>query len=47
MNLGQQNLENLPDEALHFRVPAVAGRLAGLRHALALWADRIGLSDEG
>lgn len=46
MNLGHHNLENLSDEALHFRVPAVAGRLAGLRHALAQWASRIGLTDE-
>lgn len=46
MNLGHHNLENLPDEALHFRVPAVAGRLAGLRHALAQWAARVGLTDE-
>jgi serine/threonine-protein kinase RsbW len=31
---------------LHFRVPAVAGRLAELRHALAEWASRVGLADE-
>lgn len=46
MNLGQQNLDDVPDGDLHFRVPAVAGRLAGLRHALAEWATRAGLSDE-
>lgn len=46
MNLGQQNLDDVPDGDLHFRVPAVAGRLAGLRHALAEWASRAGLSDE-
>ncbi|MFI7676287.1 ATP-binding protein [Actinophytocola sp. NPDC049390] len=46
MNLGQQNLDNLPTEDLHFRVPAVATRLAVLRHALAQWAARVGLSDE-
>lgn len=46
MNLGQQNLDNRPAEDLHFRVPAVAGRLAALRHALAQWAARVGLSDE-
>ena len=46
MNLGQQNLDDNPEGELHFRVPAVAGRLAGLRHALAVWAARIGLSDE-
>ncbi|GAB1515575.1 ATP-binding protein [Actinophytocola sp. KF-1] len=46
MNLGHQNLDNLPAEDLHFRVPAVAGRLAGLRRELAQWAARVGLSDE-
>lgn len=46
MNLGQQNLDDVPDGDLHFRVPAVATRLAGLRHALAEWASRVGLSDE-
>lgn len=48
MNLGQQDLEDddVPEGDLHFRVPAVAGRLAGMRHALAQWATRVGLSDE-
>lgn len=46
MNLGQQNLDDVPEGDLHFRVPAVAGRLAGLRHVLAVWAGRVGLSDE-
>lgn len=46
MNLGQQDLDDVPQGDLHFRVPAVAGRLAGLRHALAVWASRVGLSDE-
>lgn len=46
VNLGQQNLDDVPEGELHFRVPAVAGRLAGLRHALAQWAARVGLSDE-
>jgi serine/threonine-protein kinase RsbW len=46
VNLGQQDLDDVPQGDLHFRVPAVAGRLAGLRHALAVWASRIGLSDE-
>lgn len=30
---------------LHVRVPAVAGRLTGLRHALAEWAKRAGLDE--
>ena len=46
MNLGQQDLDDVPEGDLHFRVPAVAGRLAGLRHALAVWAGRVGLSEE-
>jgi serine/threonine-protein kinase RsbW len=46
VNLGRQNLDNGQERDLHFRVPAVAGRLAGLRHALAEWAMGIGLSDE-
>jgi serine/threonine-protein kinase RsbW len=46
VNLGQQDLDDVPQGDLHFRVPAVAGRLAGLRHALAVWASRVGLSDE-
>jgi serine/threonine-protein kinase RsbW len=46
VNLGQQDLDDVPEGDLHFRVPAVAGRLAGLRHALAVWASRVGLSDE-
>lgn len=46
MNLGRQNLENGQERDLHFRVPAVAGQLAVLRHALADWARRIGLSEE-
>jgi len=46
VNLGQQNLDDVPEGELHFRVPAVAGRLAGLRRVLAAWANRIGLSDE-
>jgi serine/threonine-protein kinase RsbW len=46
VNLGQQNLDDGPEGDLHFRVPAVAARLAGLRHELALWAARIGLSEE-
>ncbi len=46
MNLGHQDLDDVPEGDLHFRVPAVAARLAGLRHTLAEWASRIGLSDE-
>lgn len=46
VNLGQQDLDDVPEGELHFRVPAVAGRLAGLRRALAQWAARVGLSDE-
>ncbi|MFC4854152.1 ATP-binding protein [Actinophytocola glycyrrhizae] len=46
MNLGQQDLDDVPQGTLHFRVPAVASRLAGLRHALAVWAKRVGLPDE-
>jgi serine/threonine-protein kinase RsbW len=46
VNLGQHDLDPLPTEELHFRVPAVAGRLAGLRRALAQWAAHVGLSDE-
>lgn len=31
---------------MHIRVPAAAGRLTGLRHALAEWAERCGLAPE-
>ncbi len=46
MNLGQQDLDSVPEGDLHFRVPAVPGRLAGLRHALAKWATQAGLPEE-
>jgi len=46
VNLGQQDLGSVPEGDLHFRVPAVHSRLAGLRHALAEWATRIGLPEE-
>ena len=46
MNLGQQNLDSVPEGDMHIRVPAVPGRLAGLRHALAKWATQVGLPDE-
>jgi len=46
VKLGQQDLDSVPEGDLHFRVPAVPGRLAGLRHALAEWAARAGLPEE-
>jgi serine/threonine-protein kinase RsbW len=46
VNLGQQDLDSVPEGDLHFRVPAVPSRLAGLRHALAEWATRVGLAEE-
>jgi serine/threonine-protein kinase RsbW len=46
VDLGRQNLDDGQERDLHFRVPAVASRLAGLRHALAEWATRIGLSED-
>lgn len=46
MNLGQQDLDDVPEGDLHVRVPAVASRLATLRHTLAKWAARAGLTDE-
>jgi serine/threonine-protein kinase RsbW len=46
VNLGQQGLDSIPEGDLHFRVPAVPGRLAGLRHALAEWAAQAGLPEE-
>lgn len=42
MNLEHHELAD-PDGELHIRVPAVPGRLAGLRHALAEWAERLRL----
>jgi len=46
VNLGQHDLDGSQEKDLHFRVPATAGRLAGLRHALAEWARDNGLADE-
>ncbi len=46
MNQGQQQLDDVQEGDLHVRVPAVAGRLTGLRHALAEWAERAGLAPE-
>ena len=44
MNQGQTQLDGAQHGDLHVRVPAVAGRLTGLRHALAEWAERAGLA---
>lgn len=46
MNQGQKQLDDVQEGDLHLRVPAVAGRLTGLRHALAEWAERAGLHPE-
>lgn len=46
MNAGQQQLDDVQEGDLHFRVPAAAARLTGLRHALTEWAERSGLSVE-
>jgi serine/threonine-protein kinase RsbW len=43
VNHGRTRLDTQEGD-LHVRVPAVAGRLTGLRHALAEWAERIGLA---
>ena len=46
MNQGQQQLDDVHEGDLHVRVPAVPGRLTGLRHVLAEWAERAGLTPE-
>jgi serine/threonine-protein kinase RsbW len=46
VNAGQQQLDDVREGDLHFRVPAAPARLTGLRHALAEWAERSGLSRE-
>jgi serine/threonine-protein kinase RsbW len=46
VNQGQQQLDDVQEGDLHVRVPAVAGRLTGLRHTLAEWAERAGLTPE-
>lgn len=46
MNAGQRKLDDVQEGDLHFRVPAAAARLTGLRHALAEWAERCGLAPE-
>jgi len=43
---GQKQLDDVQEGDLHVRVPAVAGRLTALRHALAEWAERWGLDSE-
>jgi serine/threonine-protein kinase RsbW len=43
---GQKQLDGVQEGDLHVRVPAVAGRLTGLRHTLAEWAERTGLETE-
>jgi len=44
VNMGQHELADVPDGDLHYRVPAVAARLASLRHVLAAWASKLGLT---
>jgi serine/threonine-protein kinase RsbW len=44
VNQGRRQLSGDEEGDLHVRVPAVAGRLTGLRHALAEWAERVGLA---
>lgn len=46
MDQGQRQLDGVQEGDLHVRVPAVAGRLTGLRHALAEWAEQAGLPPE-
>ncbi|MGH3878293.1 MAG: ATP-binding protein [Actinophytocola sp.] len=46
MNQGLQELDDVQEGDLHVRVPAVAGRLTGLRHTLSDWAERVGLTTE-
>jgi serine/threonine-protein kinase RsbW len=46
VNQGRTQLDDVQEGDLHIRVPAVAGRLTGLRHALAEWAERCGLAPE-
>lgn len=44
MNVGRKQLGDVQEGDLHVRVPAVASRLTGLRHALAEWAEEVGLA---
>jgi serine/threonine-protein kinase RsbW len=46
VNAGQRQLDDVQDGDLHFRVPAAAARLTGLRHALTEWAEGSGLAPE-
>jgi serine/threonine-protein kinase RsbW len=46
VNQGQKQLDDVQEGDLHVRVPAVPGRLTGLRHVLAEWAERAGLAPE-
>jgi serine/threonine-protein kinase RsbW len=46
VNAGQQQLDDVQDGDLHFRVPAAAARLTALRHALTQWAERSGLTPD-
>jgi len=44
VNVGRKQLGDVQEGDLHVRVPAVASRLTGLRHALAEWAEEVGLA---
>jgi serine/threonine-protein kinase RsbW len=46
VNQRQSRPDGVQEGDLHVRVPAVAGRLTGLRHALATWAERAGLGPD-
>lgn len=46
MNAGQQQLDDVQDGDLHYRVPAAAARLTALRHALTEWAEQSGLTPD-
>lgn len=46
MNVGHTQPDDVREGDLHVRVPAVAGRLTGLRYALAEWAEHAGLPAE-
>jgi serine/threonine-protein kinase RsbW len=42
---GQRQQLDVREGDLHVRVPATAGRLTGLRHALTEWAEHAGLTE--
>lgn len=46
MSEGQRQRADVREGDLHARVPATAGRLTALRHALSEWAARSGLAEE-